>query len=196
MISCTLRRVLGRLAHLLAAGLTIAVLASCGATGSDQPPPLQATPSSGGCSDGQAYQHATLGYRLCYPNGWVNRDYTAEPGSGGALSVVAFGPASAVPTHVPSQAAFNPPLEVRVVAGAKGPVEASLAQNNQVSQVLVAGVSADRVDVTESGPAAGAIFIVLEHQANTYVIEKAPGSAYSGEFEAILKSFAFAAASG
>jgi hypothetical protein len=80
------------------------------------------------------------------------------------------------------------------VAGAKATVEASLAQTNQVSQVKVAGVTADRIDVTESGPAAGAIFIVLEHQANTYVIEKAPGSAYSGEFETILKSFAFAAA--
>jgi hypothetical protein len=110
--------------------------------------------------------------------------------------VVAFGPASAVPTHVPSQAGFAPPIEVRVVAGAKGPVEASLAQTNQVSQVQVAGVSADRIDVTESGPAAGAVFIVLEHQANTYVIEKAPGSSYSGEFQSVLQSFKFAAATG
>lgn len=195
MLSCTLRRVLRPLAQLFTACLAAALLASCGATSSDQPPPLQATPSSGGCSGSQAYQHATLGYRLCYPNGWVNRDYTAEPGSGGALSVVAFGPASALPTHVPNQAGFNPPFEVRVVAGAKGPVEASLAQNNQVSQVQVAGVSADRIDVTEAGPAAGAIFVVVEHQANTYVIEKAPGSDYSGEFEASLKTFAFAAAS-
>ena len=184
------------LVQLISATLLAAALASCGATGSDQPPPLQATPSSGGCTSGQAYQHTTLGYRLCYPNGWLNRDYTAEPGSGGALSVVAFGPASAVPTHVPSQAGFNPPVEVRVVAGAKAAVEASLAQTNQVTQVVVAGVSADRIDVTESGPAAGAIFIVLEHQANTYVIEKAPGSAYGSEFDAILKSFTFASASG
>jgi hypothetical protein len=182
--------------QLFAAALATAVLASCGGTASDQTPPLQASPSSGGCSSGQGYQHPTLGYHLCFPSGWVNRDYTAEPGSGGALSVVAFGPSSAVPTHVPGQAGFNPPLEVRVVAGAKAPVEASLAQTNQVSQVRVAGVTADRIDVTESGPAAGAVFIVLEHQANTYVIEKAPGSAYSGEFETILKSFAFAAASG
>lgn len=171
------------------------LLVSCGGT-SDQQPPLQATPSSGSCATGQVYQHATLGYRLCFPSSWTNRDYTAEPGSGGALSVVAFGPSSAVPTHVPSQAGFAPPVEVRVVAGAKAPVESSLAQTNQISQTQVAGVAADRIDVTESGPAAGAVYIVVEHQANTYVIEKAPGSGYSAEFEAIVKSLTFAAASG
>jgi len=58
------------------------------------------------------------------------------------------------------------------------------------------GVAADRIDVTESGPAAGAIFLVLEHQGNTIVIEKGPGSAYTAEFQRILASFAFAAASG
>ena len=183
-----------RLAQLLTAGIGLAFLAGCGAT-ADQTPPLQATASAGGCPDGQAYQHATLGYRLCYPNGWTSRDYTAEPGSGGALSVVAFGPAAAVPPHVPAQTGFQPPVEVRVVAGPKGPVETSLAQTNQISQTQVAGVGADRIDVTESGPAAGAIFLVLEHQGNTIVIEKAPGSAYTAEFQKILGSFTFAAAS-
>jgi hypothetical protein len=183
------------LRRLAVAGLGLFLLASCGSTASDQAPPLQATPSSGACSKGQAYQHATLGYRLCFPTGWVTRDYTAEPGSGGALSVVAFGPASAVPTHVPSQAGFAPPVEVRVVAGPKDQVESSLAQTNQVSQVRVAGVAADRIDVTETGPEAGAVFVVVEHQANTLVIEKAPGSAYSAEFQSVLQTFSFSNAS-
>jgi len=187
--------VIRRLAQACVAATSVIVLASCGGA-SDQQTPLQASPSSGRCASGQVYQHATLGYRLCYPSSWINRDYTAEPGSGGALSVVAFGPSSGVPTHVPSQAGFAPPVEVRVVAGAKGPVESSLAQTNQISQAQVAGVAADRIDVTESGPAAGAIYILVEHQANTYVIEKAPGSGYSTEFDAIVQSFTFAAASG
>ncbi|GAC1478116.1 MAG: hypothetical protein PVSMB9_00250 [Candidatus Dormibacteria bacterium] len=174
-------------------GLGIVALAGCGT--SDQAPPLQATASAGGCQNGQGYQHATLGYRLCFPTGWATRDYTAEPGSGGALSVVAFGLPMAVPTHVPAQAGFAPPVEVRVVAGPKGPVESSLAQTNQVSHAQVAGGSADRIDVTESGPAAGAIYVVIEHQANTYVIVKAPGSSYATEFQKILDSFTFANAS-
>src|SRR5947199_2839079 len=57
------------------------------------------------CPGAQGYQHATLGYRVCFPRGWVARDYTAEPGAGGALSVVAFGPG--LPTHVPAQADFQ-----------------------------------------------------------------------------------------
>jgi hypothetical protein len=184
-----------RVAQVLTASVGLAFLSGCGAT-ADQAPPLQATASATGCASGQGYQHATLGYRLCYPNGWTSRDYTAEPGSGGALSVVAFGPPSAVPTHVPGQTEFQPPVEVRVVAGLKGPLETSLAQTNQITQAQVAGVAADRIDVTESGPAAGAIFLVLEHQGNTIVIEKGPGSAYTAEFQRILGSFAFAAASG
>jgi len=179
---------------LLAAGLGLLLLAGCGTA--DQAPPLQASPSATGCNDGHAYQHATLGYKVCFPNGWATRDYTAEPGSGGALSVVAFGAPSAVPTHVPGQASFAPPIEVRVVAGAKGPVESSLAQTNQISQTQVAGVAADRIEVTESGPAAGAIYIVFEHQANTFVVEKAPGSTYASEFQKLLDSFTFSAASG
>jgi len=73
---------------------------------------------------------------------------------------------------------------------------AVIAETNQITQAQVAGVAADRIDVTESGPAAGAIFLVLEHQGNTIVIEKGPGSAYTAEFQRILGSFAFAAASG
>ncbi|MDQ6710986.1 MAG: hypothetical protein M3Z11_10575 [Candidatus Dormibacteraeota bacterium] len=178
---------------MLATGLGVLTLAGCGTA--DQPS-LQASPSTSGCQDGHAYQHATLGYKICFPNGWATRDYTAEPGSGGAQSVVAFGPPAAVPTHVPSQEGFAAPVEVRVVAGAKGPVETSLTQNNQLSQIQVAGVAADRIEVTESGPAAGAIYIVFEHQANTYVIQKGPGSTYSSEFQKILGSFTFSAASG
>ncbi|MEO6796968.1 MAG: hypothetical protein ABI401_15430 [Candidatus Dormibacter sp.] len=182
-------------ARLLAAGLGLASLAGCG-TALDQQPPLQASPSSSACQTGQVYQHATLGYRLCFPNGWATRDYTAEPGSGGALSVVAFGPPSSVPTHVLTQTGFQPPVEVRVVAGPKAAVEASLTQSNQVSQTQIAGVAADRIDVTESGPAAGAVYIVFEHQANTLVIEKAPGSSYTTEFDAIVRSFSFSSATG
>jgi len=126
-----------RVAQVLTASVGLAFLSGCGAT-ADQAPPLQATASATGCASGQGYQHATLGYRLCYPNGWTSRDYTAEPGSGGALSVVAFGPPSAVPTHVPGQTEFQPPVEVRVVAGLKGPLETSLAQTNQVTQAQVA----------------------------------------------------------
>ncbi|MDQ6884476.1 MAG: hypothetical protein M3077_09640 [Candidatus Dormibacteraeota bacterium] len=177
----------------LAVGLGVLILAGCGTA--DQAT-LQASPSAGGCTDGRAYQHATLGYKLCFPNGWATRDYTAEPGSGGALSVVAFGPPTAVPTHVPSQEGFAPPVEIRVVAGAKGSVESSLTQTNQVTQSRVAGVAADKIEVTESGPAAGAIYIVVEHQGNTYVIQKGPGSTYASEFQKILDSFTFSNATG
>jgi hypothetical protein len=177
------------------AALVAGTIAGCGADQGTTPPPLQATGTSTGCRDGQGYQHATLAYRLCYPNGWTSRDYTAEPGAGGALSVVAFGPPSAVPAHVPSQTAYAPPVAVRVVAGAKDTQEASLVQGNPVTQIQVAGVQADRIEVTESGPAAGAIYVVLEHQGNTYEIEKAPGATYAGDFQKILDSFTFSAAS-
>jgi hypothetical protein len=159
----------------------------------NSPPPLQATASSSvSCATGQGYQHTTLGYHLCFPAGWISRDYTAEPGSGGAVSVVAFGPPAAVPSHVPASGSFTPPIEVRVVAGPKDQVETSLAQGNQVSHITVAGVSADKIVVTTSGPASGAVIIVFEHQANTYEIEEAP-NADDAAFKLVLDSFAFPA---
>lgn len=155
------------------------------------PPPLQATASSSvGCKSGQGYQHTTLGYHLCFPNGWISRDYTAEPGSGGAVSVVAFGPPAAVPSHVPASGSFMPPIEVLVVAGPKAQAETSLAQGNQVSQTTVAGIPADKIVVTTSGPASGAVIIVFEHQANTYEIEEAPNG-NDAAFQLLLDSFSF-----
>ena len=182
-------RSLGVLFSLLAA----TVLSGCG---SDQsaPPPLQATASSSvACKTGLGYQHTTLGYRLCFPNGWTSRDYTAEPGAGGAVSVVAFGPPSAVPAHVPASGAFTPPIEVRVVAGPKDQAETSLAQGNQVTQTKVAGITADKIVVSDSGPASGAVIVVFEHQANTFEIEEAPGGTYDNAFQRVLDSFSFAA---
>jgi hypothetical protein len=155
------------------------------------PPPLQATASSSvGCSKGESYQHTTLGYHLCYPSGWASRDYTAEPGAGGAVSVVVFGLPSAVPAHVPSSSSYMPPLEVRVVGGPKDQVETSLAQGNQVSQTRVAGIAADKIVVTTAGPASGAVIIVFEHQANTYEIEEAPGGD-DAALQLVLDSFGF-----
>ena len=176
-------RFLGVLLSLLAA----TVISGCGSDQSS-PPPLQATASPVGCKSGQAYQHTTLGYHLCFPNGWISRDYTAEPGAGGAVSVVAFGPPAAVPSHVPTSGSFMPPTEVRVVGGPKDQVETSLAQGNQLSQTRVAGVSADKIVVTTSGPASGAVIIVFEHQANTYEIEEAPNG-NDAAFQLILDSF-------
>jgi hypothetical protein len=179
-------RFLGVLLSLLAA----TVISGCGSDQSS-PPPLQATASSSvGCKSGQAYQHTTLGYHLCFPNGWISRDYTAEPGAGGAVSVVAFGPPAAVPSHVPASGSFMPPIEVRVVGGAKDQAETSLAQGNQLSQTRVADVSADKIVVTTSGPASGAVIIVFEHQANTYEIEEAPNG-NDAAFQLILDSFSF-----
>jgi hypothetical protein len=156
------------------------------------PPPLQATASSSvSCKTGESYQHTTLGYHLCFPNGWTPRDYTAEPGAGGAVSVVAFGPPAAVPSHVPASGSFTPPIEVRVVAGPKSQVEPSLAQGNQVTQTRVDGIPADKIVVTTSGPASGAVIIVFEHQANTYEIEQAPGGD-GAAFQLVLDSFSFA----
>jgi hypothetical protein len=181
-------RFLGVLLSLLAA----TVISGCGSDQSS-PPPLQATASSSiGCNSGQAYQHTTLGYHLCFPNGWISRDYTAEPGAGGAVSVVAFGPPAAVPSHVPASGSFMPPIEVRVVGGAKDQAETSLAQGNQLSQTRVADVSADKIVVTTSGPASGAVIIVFEHQANTYEIEEAPNG-NDAAFQLILDSFSFPA---
>jgi hypothetical protein len=181
-------RFLGVLLSLLAA----TVISGCGSDQSS-PPPLQATASSSvGCKSGQPYQHTTLGYHLCFPNGWISRDYTAEPGAGGAVSVVAFGPPAAVPSHVPASGSFMPPIEVRVVGGPKDQVEPSLAQGNQLSQTRVAGVSADKIVVTTSGPASGAVIIVFEHQANIYEIEEAPNGD-DAAFQLILDSFSFPA---
>jgi hypothetical protein len=181
-------RFLGVLLSLLAA----TVISGCGSDQSS-PPPLQATASSSvGCKTGEAYQHTSLGYHLCFPSGWISRDYTAEPGAGGAVSVVAFGPPAAVPSHVPASGSFTPPLEVRVVGGPKDQVETSLAQGNQLSQTRVAGVSADKIVVTTSGPASGAVIIVFEHQANTYEIEEAPNG-IDAAFQLILDSFSFPA---
>ena len=171
--------------------LAATVVSGCSGEASS-PPPLQATASSSvDCKTGQGYQHTTLGYRLCFPSGWSSRDYTAEPGAGGAVSVVAFGPPSAVPSHVPASGSFMPPIEVRVVAGPKNQVETSLAQGNNVTQTKVAGLAADKILVTTSGPASGAVIIVFEHQAYTFEIEEAPGGDDTA-FQLVLDSFSFA----
>jgi hypothetical protein len=184
--------------RLLAALLLTVALAGCDlATSSDATSvPVQAPASApaSACPSAQGYQHATLGYRVCYPRGWVTRDYTAEPGAGGALSVVAFGP-SGLPLHVP-QSDFEPPLAIRVFAGPKAPLEASIAQGNAVSQTAVAGQAADQVAVTQEGPAGGEVIVILEHDGDTFEIEKGPGSAYQAEFQALLTSFTFAQPSG
>jgi hypothetical protein len=182
-------RSLGVLFSLLAAS----VIAGCGEdTGAA--PPLQASASSSvSCKSGQGYQHTTLGYHLCFPQDWTSRDYTAEPGSGGAVSVVAFGAPSAVPAHVPSSGTFTPPIEIRVVAGPKAAAEASLTGGNQVTQTTVAGITADRIKVVDSGPANGAVIVVFERQANTFEIEEAPGGTYDAAFQLVLDSFSFPA---
>jgi hypothetical protein len=182
-------RSLGVLFSLLAATL----IAGCGEdTGAA--PPLQASASSSlGCKSGQGYQHTTLGYHLCFPDGWASRDYTAEPGSGGAVSVVVFGAPSTVPAHVPTSGTFTPPIEIRVVAGPKDQVEASLAQGNQVTATTVAGIKADRIMVADSGPANGAVIVVFQRQVNTFEIEEAPGGTYDAAFQQVLDSFSFPA---
>jgi len=179
-------RSLGVLFSLLAASF----VSGCGGDPTS-PPPLQATASSSvGCKTGESYQHTTLGYHLCFPTGWTSRDYTAEPGAGGAVSVVAFGPPAAVPSHVPASGPFMPPIEVRVVAGPKDQAETSLAQGNQLSQTRVAGIAADKIMVTTSGPASGAVIVVFEHQANTFEIEEAPGG-NDAAFQLVLDTFSF-----
>jgi len=174
--------------------LLAAILVGACSDDQSQPPPLQATASSTvGCKTGQAYQHTTLNYHLCFPSGWTSRDYTAEPGSGGAVSVVAFGPPSTVPAHVPSSGTFIPPIEIRVVAGSKDQQEPSLAQGNQVSQTTIAGIAADKIVVVDSGPANGSVIIVLEHQGNTFEIEEAPGGSDDTAFAQVLGGFSFPA---
>ena len=143
------------------------------------------------CPGAQGYQHANLGYRVCYPRGWVSRDYTAEPGAGGALSVVAFGPAG-LPQHVPAATDFEPPVAVRVFAGPKAALEDSITQGNSVTRISVAGEAADRVAVTQEGPAAGELIVILEHDGDTFEIEKGPGTSRQSEFQALLTSFTFA----
>lgn len=173
--------------------LAILLLAACGED-QNQSTPLQASTSATvGCKAGQGYQHTTLGYHLCYPSGWTVRDYTAEPGSGGAVSVVAFGPSSAVPAHVPASGSFSPPIEVRVVAGAKADVEESLVQGNQVTATTIGGITADKISVVDAGTASGTVIVVFEHEANTFELEEAPGGAYDGPFQQLLSSFGFAA---
>ena len=120
--------------------VAIAALATAGCgpdSGTESPPPLHATvsASAGTCPGAQSYQHATLEYRVCYPAGWITRDYTSEPGSGGALSVVAFGPAEKVPQRIPSGVEYAPPLDVRVIAGPKSTIEPSLAQGERIQAV-------------------------------------------------------------
>jgi hypothetical protein len=172
--------------------LAATVVSGCSGEAS-APPPLQATASSSvSCTAGQGYQHTTLAYHLCFPTGWISRDYTSEPGAGGAVSVVAFGPPAAVPSHVPASGSFTPPIEVRVVGGPKDQAETSLAQGNQVTHTTVAGIPADKIVVTQSGPASGAVIVVFEHQANTYEIEEAP-SGNDAAFQLVLDSFSFPA---
>jgi hypothetical protein len=182
-------RSLGVLFSLLAATL----VAGCG-DDSGAAPPLQASASSSvGCKSGQAYQHTTLGYHVCFPDGWTSRDYTAEPGSGGAVSVVAFGAPSSVPAHVPTSGTFTAPIEIRVVAGPKDQAEASLARGNTVTSTTVAGIKADRIKVVDSGPANGATIVVFERQGTTFEIEEAPGATYDAAFQLVLDTFSFPA---
>lgn len=179
-------RFLGGLVSLL----VVIVVAGCAGDQTDSAP-LQASSSSVSCQQGQGYEHPTLGYRLCFPSAWISRDYTAEPGSGGAVSVVAFGPSSTVPVHVPTSGTFLPPVQVRVVSGSKADAEQSLAPGNQVATATVAGVTADRITVNDAGPANGTVIIVFEHQDNTYELEEAPGGTYDTAFRQLLASFGF-----
>jgi len=88
----------------------------------------------------------------------------------------------------------NAPFEaVRVVAGPKDQAEASLAEGNQVTPTTVAGIAADKIVVSDSGPANGAVIIVVERQTNTFEIEEAPGGTYDTAFRQVLDSFSFSA---
>ena len=170
------------------------LLAGCSLTGDETPASTLHAPASapaGLCQSGQAYAHATLGYHACFPDGWRQRDYTAEPGANGAVSVVAFGPDATVPAHVPAATEFAVPIEVRVVGGAKAGFESSLTPGNQVDHVTVAGMAADRIRVTQDGPAQGAVIVVFEYQGDTFELEKGPGTSYQPEFDTFLASFGF-----
>lgn len=171
-----------------------ALLAGCSLTGDDGPASTLHAPASapaGLCESGQAYAHATLGYHACFPAGWQQRDYSAEPGSNGALSVIVFGPEPTVPRHVPAAADFSVPIEVRVVAGPKAALESSLTGGNKVDHITVAGAQADRIKVTQDGPALGAVIIVLEHLGDTFELQKGPGAGYGDEFDRFVASFGF-----
>ena len=171
-------------------GAAIALLlTACQSSG--EPAVLQASaqPPASSCPKAQGYQHGTLDYRLCYPSGWSVRDYTAEPGAGGALSVVAFGPG--LPGH-PSAAEFMPPIEVRVLADSRASIESEFSQQTPRQLTRVAGQEADQV-VIDDGPAAGTVVVLVEYQGRTYLLERAPSSHYQTPFERLLQSFAFAA---
>ena len=107
--------------------------------------------------------------------------------------MVAFGPPSTVPAHVPASGTFTPPIEIRVVAGPKDQAETSLAQGNQLTATTVAGIKADRIVVADSGPANGAVIVVFERQVNTFEIEEAPGGTYDAAFQQVLDSVSFPA---
>jgi hypothetical protein len=94
---------------------------------------------------------------------------------------------------VPASGSYIPPIAVRVVGGPKAQAESSLARGNQVTRTVVAGIAADKILVTDSGPANGAVIIVLEHQANTFEIAEAPGSTYDAPFQQMLETFSFSA---
>lgn len=180
-------RILGGLVSLLA----VVVLAGCGEDQS-QTTQLEASASpSVSCKSGQAYQHTTLGYHFCFPSGWISRDYTAEPGSGGAVSVLAFGPPATVPDHVPTTGTFIPPIEVRVVSGSLADAEQSLSPGNQLTSTMVAGITADKITVADQGPASGTVIVVFPYEANTYELEEAPGGTYDAAFSVALSTFGF-----
>lgn len=80
-----------------------------------------------------------------------------------------------------------------MVAGSKDQVEPSLSQGNQVNETSVVGIAADKIIVTDSGPANGSVIVVFEHQGNTYEIDEAPGGSYDAAFALVLASFAFPA---
>ncbi len=92
---------------------------------------------------------------------------------------------------MPASGSYTPPIVVRVVGSPKAQVEGSLAPGNQVTRTTVAGIAADRILVTDSGPAKGAVIIVLEHQANTFEIAEAPGGTYDAALQQMLDSFSF-----
>jgi hypothetical protein len=178
-------------------GVALALgLSGCGGTATDPAPLHPSAAADFSCPSGQPFQHASLPYHLCFPASWSVRDYTAEPGSGGALSVVAFGPPNTVPDHVSSLGQFAPPIEVRVESGSKTEVESSSVQGNQVSPVTVAGTPADRVTVVDNGLAQGSVIVFVEHEGNTYEIVKAPGSGYQAQFDSALASFGFSSSTG